>query len=629
LGALIAVLPLFHYPYSQDQYILPKIALGGVLISAALAWWGAGWALGRKLRVRMEPIARGAAVFWAAHVVGWLTAWQGGSSHALATERLGWVTGVFLFFWLLQDFARGRRRYLLALAWLMIASGSAMALWALAEDLGPLLGWERAGRFAHRLEDWRGRIGAGLGNTGHIADWIGLTFPPALLLLLRVRKKRFAALLMAHLTLGALAMIVCWSVHSNAGLIAGGLFLLVYLARRRRQLLKRRFGRIALQIALWGAAVAFWAFPHPLNPREGGIFQEAFASQRWKDGGSTRLAIWAGTLSMIRDRPIFGWGTGNFSYGYPQALNTLIPEESPLARYAGAWTNAAHNVLLQLWAELGLIGLAAALFLVAMWVRTLRRTLGWGNPFNDDVRLIAATQGVIICCHAMMNFPLQLPSFLIFYATLAATPLLLVDRNRLLREEEMEFEFQWRQLNVSVRGEGMIALRGVGMELRLEPRWRRVMIGAFGVVALWGVWASGRCLLSNIHYNRGYAIVQHQGGQPADEALRVFEKSLRLRPGFPDALSDRAKLRYQRAEWPEVLADTEAALRQLQAPKLLLWRGEAFLRLGRKAEAVQTLATVEARLHPWESLREGPLELGTLEMKRLQTLPPATAYANY
>lgn len=67
-----------------------------------------------------------------------------------------------------------------------------------------------------------------------------------------------------------------------------------------------------------------------------------------------RSQIWQANLDMVRERPLLGWGYGNyrkFRGPYYQ-------------RYPGADTTAhAHNTFLQLWVDTGVVGLGAFLFL--------------------------------------------------------------------------------------------------------------------------------------------------------------------------------------------------------------------------------------------------------------------------
>jgi O-antigen ligase len=70
-----------------------------------------------------------------------------------------------------------------------------------------------------------------------------------------------------------------------------------------------------------------------------------------------RSSIWQANLDMIKDRPWFGWGYGNYRKF----------RDSYYQRYPEANTTAhAHSNFLQMWVDGGLFGLAA--FLLLCWV---------------------------------------------------------------------------------------------------------------------------------------------------------------------------------------------------------------------------------------------------------------------
>lgn len=622
LALPVAFVPLVRVVALQEQFNLPKALLAGWVVTLALVWWLGGALMGRRFRIRTHPLTGAFAAFFAAHVLGWLVAaLSTGSSLALAGERLSLITAAFLYGLLLVDFARGRRKYLLALGWMQILSAAITAVWVLSDD------FIRPAAAVTRLPDWRGYLSAGLGNSGHIADWIALSFPTAMLMLLRVRRTWQAALLALHLGVAAMALIVCWSVHSNLGLIMAMLLFAVLVLRRAggTRLVARRAGRLAALAVLWAMALAFYLTPQPLNPHQPNIVAEAFSSGRWKEGGSTRVLIWQGTLAMIFERPILGWGTGNFTYGYPQAYNHFAGEDSTHAAMVGQWTNAAHNELLQTWAELGLPGLLALCALMWLWGHGLWRALGRGNPINDDIRLVLLCMGIMTALHAMMNFPMQLPSFLFFHAALAVMPLCLVDRNRALREESMTFEFRFPGIEITLRGMGMKNLQGVDLTPHL-PRWAAAGVMLVAVaLALWSARNTARQLAAWARYNEAYLLVQHQPGM-ADWLAEVrASQALELWPGLADARADRAKLRYRVGFWDGVIDDVDAALPRLQSPKLYFWRAEARVRMGHTEGAFDDLVLVLGRLRPWLTGNEVMVQAGDM-LRQIQQSPPGTLF---
>jgi O-antigen ligase len=76
-----------------------------------------------------------------------------------------------------------------------------------------------------------------------------------------------------------------------------------------------------------------------------------------------RSQIWLANLDMVKDRPLFGWGYGNY-----RKFRDPYYQRYPKADHSGH----AHNSFLQVWVDSGLIGLIAFL---AFFVALLRT--GW------------------------------------------------------------------------------------------------------------------------------------------------------------------------------------------------------------------------------------------------------------
>jgi hypothetical protein len=79
-----------------------------------------------------------------------------------------------------------------------------------------------------------------------------------------------------------------------------------------------------------------------------------------------RLTYWQVTASVIRERPILGVGLGQFREHY----DALRPPDGPRVIHA-------HNSYLELWAEMGLVGLLFWLGVVGAALRRAHRHPGW------------------------------------------------------------------------------------------------------------------------------------------------------------------------------------------------------------------------------------------------------------
>lgn len=121
-----------------------------------------------------------------------------------------------------------------------------------------------------------------------------------------------------------------------------------------------------------------------------------------------RLELWYNTLCMWLDRPVFGWG--NFNYVYPlyqerhlEAFPTWDTMLHPIVKYAGA----AHNEILQILAQYGLVGLLIAALCMTLVLKGQGKawwtvwTGLWlslvGFPLHN-----AATGLILVCCAASL-----------------------------------------------------------------------------------------------------------------------------------------------------------------------------------------------------------------------------------
>jgi O-antigen ligase len=164
------------------------------------------------------------------------------------------------------------------------------------------------------------------------------------------------------------------------------------LSRAARGLL---LGTPLLYALAWGA---MWLWAHEGAHAIGGGLRLALGA----DGGdisSSRFAIWANALSLIRTQPLTGVGFGEFNLAW-----TLTPfPDRPTALF-----DHTHNLPLQLIVELGIpVGvLVTALLLWSLW-RAWRLSRG-------DLRARVATMFVVMVgLHSLFEYPLWFAFFLL------------------------------------------------------------------------------------------------------------------------------------------------------------------------------------------------------------------------
>jgi O-antigen ligase len=134
---------------------------------------------------------------------------------------------------------------------------------------------------------------------------------------------------------------------------------------------------------------------------------QAFAGERRLGGGgdisSSRFAIWANTIDLVRMVPWTGVGFGEFNYAWSL---------TPFPGRPVAFFDHTHNLPLHLAVELGLplAALVLALLLGALGV-ALRGA--WREPGNAPVARAAVFMVLMIGVHSLLEYPLWYAYFLL------------------------------------------------------------------------------------------------------------------------------------------------------------------------------------------------------------------------
>jgi O-antigen ligase len=114
--------------------------------------------------------------------------------------------------------------------------------------------------------------------------------------------------------------------------------------------------------------------------------------------GTGRTDLWTVAWRMVEDHPIRGVGAGNFTVSSPKYL-LLEPGTIANGRYFLAdKPKVTHNSYLEVWVELGLVGLALYVLIVGfcLWcaLRALRTFRAHGN---GDMAMLAGAVFVALC----------------------------------------------------------------------------------------------------------------------------------------------------------------------------------------------------------------------------------------
>jgi tetratricopeptide (TPR) repeat protein len=119
---------------------------------------------------------------------------------------------------------------------------------------------------------------------------------------------------------------------------------------------------------------------------------------------------------MIKDHPLIGSGIGTFKYNILRYQAEFFDQGENRSLYPYGFADKAHNEYLQLWAELGLIGLGIFTWLIISYFSYGLKIL---RKIKDEYRqgIIIGLMGSVlaILVDALFGFPLHLPATIVLF----------------------------------------------------------------------------------------------------------------------------------------------------------------------------------------------------------------------
>ncbi len=175
---------------------------------------------------------------------------------------------------------------------------------------------------------------------------------------------------------------------SRGAVLAAGVGIIAVLLFGHR---KRLAGLAATASVILGAVLAATASARIDNVFAGG-------------SGSLRLDLWESSIQMIRDRPIFGIGLDQFLYVY--APRYIKPQA-----WTERFTSHPHDIILDIWLRLGIMGVVLALAYLALLVLMTARVVRQKNALG-----LAASGALIVgMLHGLVDNGYFLPDLALIF----------------------------------------------------------------------------------------------------------------------------------------------------------------------------------------------------------------------
>ncbi len=386
VGCLLVGTALVFDPAARDSFRLPKLLLAETLGLASLV----PLLLAARRRAG-EPVPwRSTALLAAAPLLVAAALSAATSRHPEAVRDGLWHAAVAAACWVGWSAGLGRRRLRRLLDWLLLPA-AALAGVGLLQAAGLFEPVRPLAPLGPRFE-----MVSLAGNVGDLAMYLAL---PTLVALGGWFDRRGWRRLGFGLLLGLFAgtLLLARTLTVLAAVAVG---CLVVAALR---LDRRRFGRFAALFLLAGGVGLALVPGLRERVRESA---EALARAEVNTLLSGRLDGWRAAAWMFGEHPVSGVGVGAFATEYSPARLALLAAGGAPDPQSFESFDSAHNELLQVAAEQGVIGLLALLASLAVAARALRGRRGSGAAGGD--RALAGGGLATLAVVALADFPFQI-----------------------------------------------------------------------------------------------------------------------------------------------------------------------------------------------------------------------------
>ncbi len=224
------------------------------------------------------------------------------------------------------------------------------------------------------VQDVQRRVFSTLGQPNWLAAYFVMILPVSLAYFLSVAKKaRFSSVARGSYCLLPIALYSAfWFTYSRSGLLGLGVAMATFLIFLGKENLKQHWRPLLLIGIVW-AVISLLTFSPtiaekiPVARAAPEVETGHAPSLQKQTSGSTiniRLAVWKGTLNLIKDHPLLGTGPETFAYSF-------LPHRPVELNQTAEWEflyNKTHNEYLNIAACTGLLGLGTYLFLIAKFI---------------------------------------------------------------------------------------------------------------------------------------------------------------------------------------------------------------------------------------------------------------------
>ena len=266
------------------------------------------------------------------------------------------------------------------------------------------------------------------GNVNYFAEYLIIPLPIAVSLFFATQNKLKKILLLIGIIVMGASLTATFTRGSYLGFGVSLIFMsFLFLISRGKNFIKKNRKIFIIILTVVIIITFLFIIPTPLNKSGTAIekIKSRISISQLTQSSSIkrRIATWKFTVLMIKDHPLLGSGIGTYKYNTLKYQAEFFKQGKNRSLYPHGFADKAHNEYLQLWAEMGIVGLGIFIWLIISYFSCGLKIL---KKIKDEYKqgIVIGLMGAVVAVlvDGMFGFPLHLPATVIlFWLVLALT----------------------------------------------------------------------------------------------------------------------------------------------------------------------------------------------------------------
>ena len=414
--SLITLVPIIFYLHCIDEYNPIKEATAGMLVVIGLMLWGLNITNQKNFHFANHSLNLPILSFMIICLLSLI--WSDSLTVSIKELPL-FLMGPCLYFIIINNLNYPKHVDQILRAMFII--GGLFGIYGILQYFGiDFSFWE--GNFG------RQKISGLFGNVNYFAEYLIVPLPIVVSLFLVSQSKLKKSLLLIGILLIGGSLILTFTRGSYLGFGVSLIFMfLLFLSHQGKDFIKENKKNFILLLIAILVVIILFVLPNPLN-KPGTVISKikgriSITQVNQDSSLKRRAAIWKFTLMMIKDNPLLGSGLGTFEYNTLKYQAKFFEQGQNRTIYPYGFAEKAHNEYLQLWSELGIIGLSIFIWLMVSYFNYGIKML---QKAKDDYKqgILIGLMGAVVAIlvDSLFGFPFHLPaSIILFWIVLGLT----------------------------------------------------------------------------------------------------------------------------------------------------------------------------------------------------------------